>query len=55
MPLAFNLAVATVVRRLNMPEVTVAVDGSLYRFHPHFKDLMIEKITQLIPEEQKVN
>ena len=26
----------------------MAVDGSLYRFHPHFHDLMEEKIRQLV-------
>ena len=47
-------AVATVINRLNLPEVTVSVDGSLYRFHPHFHDLMKKKISQLIKPQHKV-
>jgi hexokinase len=33
----------------------VAVDGSLYRFHPHFHDLMEEKIRQLVNPGIKVS
>ncbi|KAH3707305.1 hypothetical protein DPMN_066706 [Dreissena polymorpha] len=29
-------------------DVAVAVDGSLYRFHPHFHDLMMEKTEHLV-------
>lgn len=50
----FFLAVAVVIERLNLDDVTVAVDGSLYRFHPHFKDLMNSKIAQLVGPQQKV-
>ena len=39
---------------MERPDVSVAVDGSLYRFHPHFHDLMVEKIEQLIKPEIKV-
>jgi len=46
-------AVASVIDRLGLDHVTVAVDGSLYRFHPHFKDLMQNKISQLIEPNQK--
>ena len=45
---------ATVINRLNLPEVTVSVDGSLYRFHPHFHDLMKKKISQLIKPKHEV-
>lgn len=46
-------AVASVIDRLEPDHVTVAVDGSLYRFHPHFKDLMQNKISQLIEPNRK--
>jgi hexokinase len=46
-------AVAAVVNRLNRDKVTVCVDGSLYRFHPHFHDLMNKKIAQLIKPHHK--
>lgn len=40
--------VACLLNKMGHPHVTVAVDGSVYRFHPHFHDLMVEKIRQLI-------
>jgi len=47
-------AVAVVIQRVGLNDVTVAVDGSLYRFHPHFKQLMTRKISQLLPEHMQV-
>ncbi|NEU35729.1 hypothetical protein GN156_34290, partial [bacterium LRH843] len=29
------------------PTVTIGVDGSVYRYHPHFHNLMMAKIRQL--------
>ena len=40
--------VATLLNKMGESHVTVAVDGSVYRFHPHFHDLMVDKIRQLI-------
>ncbi|XP_029644605.1 hexokinase-2 isoform X2 [Octopus sinensis] len=40
---------AALIHKMGRSEVTVAVDGSLYRFHPHFHDLMVEKIKALCP------
>ena len=42
------------LNRINKKQVTVAVDGSLYRFHPRFHDLMTHKIGQLVPSNIKV-
>ena len=42
------------MNRINKPSITVAVDGSLYRFHPLFHDLMIQKITELLNPGLKV-
>lgn len=39
---------AALLNKMDRQDVTVAVDGSLYRFHPHFHDLMVEKIQQLV-------
>ena len=47
-------AAAVVIQRVGLNDVTVAVDGSLYRFHPHFKQLMTNKIAQLLPAHQQV-
>lgn len=35
-------------------KVTVGVDGSVYRFHPFFKRLLDQKISDLIDKEVKV-
>lgn len=43
-----SAGIACLLNKIDRPEVTVAIDGSLYRFHPHFHDLMMEKIQQLI-------
>ena len=40
--------VSVLLNRIKEKHVTVAVDGSVYRFHPHFHNLMVEKISQLI-------
>ena len=48
------VAVAVVIQRVGLNDVSVAVDGSLYRFHPHFKELMSNKIAQLLPPHQQV-
>ncbi|KAL5022871.1 hypothetical protein ScPMuIL_002026 [Solemya velum] len=39
---------ATLINKLGRPEMTIAVDGSLYRFHPRFHNLMRLKIQELV-------
>ncbi|KAK2163269.1 hypothetical protein NP493_1471g00019 [Ridgeia piscesae] len=43
-----SAGIATLLNRVNLPNVTVAVDGSLYRFHPHFHRRMMEKTKELL-------
>ena len=43
------------MNRIDKPNVTVAVDGSLYRFHPLFHDFMTEKIQELLNPGLKVS
>ena len=45
---------ATLINKMGQENVTVGIDGSVYRFHPHFHDLMCEKIAQLITPGIKV-
>ncbi|XP_071521980.1 hexokinase type 2 isoform X2 [Panulirus ornatus] len=40
--------VSVLLNRINEESITVAVDGSVYRFHPHFHNLMVEQISHLI-------
>lgn len=44
---------ACILNKMKRPDVTVGVDGSLYRFHPHFHDLMVEKLWQLVDPGMK--
>ncbi|EDW29882.1 GL15877 [Drosophila persimilis] len=43
-----SAGIATLINKMDEPHVTVGVDGSVYRFHPKFHNLMVEKITKLI-------
>ncbi|XP_065331747.1 hexokinase type 2 isoform X1 [Cloeon dipterum] len=43
-----SAGVACLLDRMGEKDVTVAVDGSVYRFHPHFHHLMMDKISELI-------
>ncbi|KAM3964893.1 hexokinase A isoform 1-T1 [Aphomia sociella] len=43
-----SAGIATLLNKMNDPKVTVGIDGSVYRFHPHFHTLMCEKIAQLV-------
>ena len=40
--------IATLLKRMQKPYVTVGVDGSVYRFHPTFKDILDSKIDELL-------
>jgi hypothetical protein len=39
---------------MNKEFVTIGVDGSVYRFHPTFKDLLDSKIDELLDGKYKV-
>ncbi|XP_071449051.1 hexokinase type 2 isoform X1 [Hetaerina americana] len=47
-----SAGVSCLLDRMGESDVTVAVDGSVYRFHPHFHDLMMLKIGELSPHIQ---
>jgi len=48
-----SAAVATILNKIKRPHTTVGVDGSVYRYHPHFHDLMEKKISELVHPEYK--
>lgn len=50
-----SAGVATLINKMGQENVTVGIDGSVYRFHPHFHDLMTEKIAQLVTPGIKVS
>ncbi|CAH1280920.1 unnamed protein product [Diabrotica balteata] len=42
-----SAGLATLLNKMDEKKVTIGVDGSVYRFHPHFHNLMMEKIKEL--------
>lgn len=44
-----SAALATLILKMGDPDITIGVDGSVYRHHPKFHDLMTQKINDLIP------
>uniref|UniRef100_A0A914GS52 Phosphotransferase n=1 Tax=Globodera rostochiensis TaxID=31243 RepID=A0A914GS52_GLORO len=45
--------IAALLNRMQRPNVTVGVDGSVYRFHPTFKHLLDSKINKLVDPQYK--
>lgn len=41
-------AIATVLNKIKRVNVSVGMDGSLYRYHPHFHDLMTAQIKKML-------
>jgi len=49
-----NLGLAVIINRINKPNVTVGVDGSLYRYHPRFKRNMEKCMKTVVNKNIKV-
>ncbi|XP_049813824.1 hexokinase type 2-like [Schistocerca nitens] len=43
-----SASMATLLNKMGFEQATIGIDGSLYRFHPGFADLMTRKISQLV-------
>uniref|UniRef100_A0A336LRV3 Phosphotransferase n=2 Tax=Culicoides sonorensis TaxID=179676 RepID=A0A336LRV3_CULSO len=43
-----SAGIAALINKMDEKSVTVGVDGSVYRFHPKFHDLMVNKIRQFV-------
>lgn len=43
-----SASIATILRRIQRPSVTVGVDGSVFRHHPHYRHTMKAKIDELL-------
>ncbi|XP_049295125.1 hexokinase type 2 isoform X2 [Anopheles funestus] len=43
-----SAGIAALINKMDERSVTVGVDGSVYRFHPKFHDLMVQKIRQFV-------
>lgn len=50
--LLVSICTATLLERLDHPDTTIAVDGSLYKYHPRLKSWMNKYIHLLAPEKK---
>lgn len=49
----FLLGLSTLLQQMDKPDVTIAVDGSLYEFHPRIK-IWINKFVQILAPSYEV-
>jgi len=45
--------ITALLKKMDYRDVTIAVDGSLFRYHPHFHNVMKSRITQLMGVDYK--
>lgn len=50
-----SAGLAVLLNKMDEKSVTIGVDGSVYRFHPYFHKLMVEKTKQLTNSDIKVS
>jgi len=50
-----SAGLAVLLNKMDEKSVTIGVDGSVYRFHPYFHKLMVEKTKQLTNPDIKVS
>lgn len=50
-----SAAISTMLNKMARKHTTVGVDGSVYRYHPHFHNLMVGKIAELINPRYEVS
>lgn len=48
-----SAALATIILKMEYKDIVIGIDGSLFRYHPTFKDVMAAKVKELIPENYK--
>lgn len=47
--LLLSAIMATLIERIDRPNVTIAIDGAVYKYHPKFHQLMTDFIGELVP------
>ena len=40
--------IAALLKKMDYHDVVVAIDGSVFRYHPHFPNIMRSRISQLV-------
>jgi len=48
-----SAGITALLKKMNYHDVVVAVDGSVFRFHPHFQNIMRSRIAQLMGTDYK--
>ena len=43
-----SIILAALVNRVGESKITIGIDGSVYRYHPNFHDLMVKFMTPLV-------
>ena len=46
-----SAGIAALLKKMDYKDVVIAIDGSLFRYHPHFKNVMQSRISQVHYEE----
>ena len=49
MHILYVSAMVVLLNHINLPEVTIAVDGSLYEHHPKYHDHMMDVLRKWVP------
>lgn len=47
-------ALAALINKINDPEITVGIDGSVYTNHPHYHNLIMATLEKLVKRNVKV-
>ncbi|XP_056636902.1 hexokinase type 2-like [Diorhabda sublineata] len=40
--------ITTLIRKMQSPQTTVGIDGTLYKNHPHFHDIIMQQVSELL-------
>lgn len=43
-----SAAIAVLIKKVGMEKVTVAIDGDLFKQHPHYKNYMLRKLKDIV-------
>ena len=50
-----SAGITALLKKMDYKDVVVAVDGSVFRFHPHFPNIVKSRIAQLMGTDYQVN
>ena len=50
-----SAGIAALLKKMaDYKDVVIAIDGSLFRYHPHFKNVMQSRISQVVIREKNI-